>query len=62
MNTYPLESDKRWSITQETFGRGRPIFIIKFNDEWVGQSLFYETAAALALNLSKNEREPLKTI
>ena len=48
MNTRPIKSDSRYTVTREHCGHAQPRYVARFCDEWIGQSVSYPTAVLLA--------------
>lgn len=56
MNTQPIKSDSRWTVTREFHGRENPGFVVRFCGEWVGVRSTYPAAVVLAVG-SKARRD-----
>ena len=50
MNTRPIRSDARYTVTLEWCGQPKPQFIVRFCDDWVGYRSTYPAAVLLATN------------
>lgn len=45
----PIESDPRWTITQEYTGKAKPQFVVRFCDDWVGSRAYFDSAVLFAV-------------
>ena len=56
---YPVERDRRFTISREWIGKEKPYFVARFCGEWIGASAFYTSAAMLAIGESARRRGAL---
>lgn len=50
MNTRPISSDQRWSVTEEWTGKKTPQFVIRFCETWVDSRSTYAAAVVRAVD------------
>jgi hypothetical protein len=56
MQTHPIRSDSRWTVTREFCGESSPQFVIRFCGEWVDKRATYPDAVLRAVG-AKNVRD-----
>ena len=49
MNTNPIRSDRRWTVTREYTGKAKPQFVIRFCGDWVDSRSTYPAAVTRAV-------------
>lgn len=49
MNTNPIRSDQRWTVTREFTGEVKPQFVIRFCGDWVDSRSTYTAAVTRAV-------------
>ena len=56
MNTNPIRSDQRWTVTREYTGAAKPQFVIRFCGDWIDSRTTYPAAVTCAV-VSKAVRD-----
>jgi hypothetical protein len=56
MNTTPIRSDRRWTVTREYTGKAKPQFVIRFCGDWIDSRTTYLAAVTCAV-VSKATRD-----
>jgi len=51
MIRYPVSRDRRYTVTKEYTGHisGKPVFVARFEGDWIASSVSYTSAAARAI-------------
>jgi len=64
LTQYPIERDKRYTITQEYTGHpsAKPQFVVRFCNDWVGSSQFYNSAVVRAVGHNAERMRPYSVI
>lgn len=59
---YPINDDKRYTISREWTGREKPDFVARFCEEWIGASASPEGAIRIAIEESAKRKAALRSI
>ncbi len=49
MNTNPIHSDQRWTVTREYTGAAKPQFVVRFCGDWIDSRTTYPAAVTRAV-------------
>jgi hypothetical protein len=49
MNSHPIKSDSRWTVTREFTGKPAPQFVIRFCGDWIDSRATYPAAVLRAV-------------
>ena len=55
----PIEKDPRYTITKEWTGKEKPQFVVRFCDEWICSTLFYNSAVIRAVGHNSERKGAL---